>query len=656
MTPHDLNDKISVDLTKKNKVVLVGNPNVGKSVIFGLLTGRYVTVSNYPGTTVEVTQGLALFDPNNILIDTPGINNLIPQSEDERVTRDILLREKPKLVIQVADAKNLRRALFITLQLAEMKIPFVLVLNMDDEARARGISIDTTKLSDLLGVDVITTVATQRQGIRALIKSLATPRISTFELKYELMIESTVKKTMPLLPETPIARKSLALMLLAGDESLKTNLAGKLDVNIQTRLAETRKELHVCYIKPLSYVINQNRLKQVDRIIDLVLKKEESTDENSTTARLGRWAMHPIWGLPFMLLILYLTYLIVGQFAAGTCVDFLQEVVFNQYINPVMINLVNLIPIPLLQELMIGEYGLITMALTYAIAIVLPIVGFFFIIFGLLEDSGYLPRLAIMVNRIFKMIGLTGKSVLPMVLGLGCATMATMTCRILPTRKERIIVTLLLALAIPCSAQLGVIFGETSAISLMATLIWAGGLLAVIMMVGYLASRLLPGKSSDFIMEIPPLRIPQFTNIIIKTLSRVKWYLKEALPLFVLGTLVLFIMAKTGVLTLIEDLAAPVVVNLLQLPKETTAAFIMGFLRRDYAIVIAVESGQLAPIQILVAIFTITLFVPCIANVFMIIKEQGLKVALLIVSFVFVFAFAAGGLFNFVLRWLEVTL
>lgn len=296
------------------------------------------------------------------------------------------------------------------------------------------------------------------------------------------------------------------------------------------------------------------------------------------------------------------------------------------------------------------------MALTYAIAIVLPIVTFFFIIFGLMEDSGYLPRLAIMVNRLFKLIGLTGKAVLPMVLGLGCDTMATMTCRILPSRKERIIVTLLLALAVPCSAQLGVIFGETATISGKATLIWAGSLVAIIMLVGYFASLLLPGKSSDFIMEIPPMRRPQLKNILLKTWSRVAWYLKEAVPLFILGTLILFTLDKTGLLKVIENMAAPLVVNWLQLPKETAGGFVMGFLRRDYAVVLMTEGVKLEPIQTLVAVLTLTLFVPCIANVFMIIKEQGLKIALMIITFVFVFAFVAGGVFNFILRFLKVAL
>jgi ferrous iron transport protein B len=331
--------------------------------------------------------------------------------------------------------------------------------------------------------------------------------------------------------------------------------------------------------------------------------------------------------------------------------------VFGEYVNPFLTRVVNSVTgNAFIQDFLVGEYGLFTMAFTYAIAIVLPIVGFFFLIFGLMEDSGYLPRLAIMVNRLFKMIGLNGTAVLPMILGLGCATMATLTARILPSKKERIIVTLLLALAVPCSAQLGVIFGGTSTISPVATFIWAIVIISVIFVVGFFSSIVIPGKKSDFILETPPIRIPKFSNIVIKTFARIEWYLKEAVPLFMLGTIILFTLDKIGALTLIQNLATPVVVNLLGLPKEVAGAFVMGFLRRDYAAVLIVREGNLDPVQMLVALVTITLFVPCIANMFVMIKERGIRTACLIVSFIFIFAFLFGGLFNFILRALRVTL
>ena len=206
---HEDHGKIKIDLKDKKKIILLGNPNVGKSVIFGLLTGKYVTVSNYPGTTVEITQGIASFDKTGktLIIDTPGTNSLIPMSEDEIVTRDILLKENITNLIQVADAKNLRRALSISLQLSEAEIPFILDLNMDDEAKSRGITIDIRRLSEILGVDIHPTIATQRKGIKSLIKSLSQRKTASLKVKYDETIEQAIEKISHLLPELNISRR-----------------------------------------------------------------------------------------------------------------------------------------------------------------------------------------------------------------------------------------------------------------------------------------------------------------------------------------------------------------------------------------------------------------------------------------------------------------
>jgi ferrous iron transport protein B len=641
------------------KIVLVGNPNVGKSVIFSLLTGKYVMVSNYPGTTVEIAQGNATFDRETVVVDTPGINNLIPMSEDEKVTRDILLKEELLGIVQVADSKNLRRGLLISLQLAEMGLPFVLNLNMEDEARSRGIAIDTGKLSDILGVEVVPTVATQRKGIGALIKGIPRLRASRYSMTYDREIEEGIAEVEGSLPRANISKRSLALMLLAGDESLKPWLHANLKPKEIERIEGIRQELRKKYTEPISYVINRQRLERVDEIIRevVVIAKVERT---SISEALGDASMHPILGLPILLFVLYLVYKFVGEFGAGILADFLEEVVFGEYLNPLSIAIVEgLIPIKFVQELLVGEYGVVTMALTYSIAIVLPIVGTFFIAFGILEDSGYLPRLAIMVNNIFRVMGLNGKAVLPLVLGLGCDTMATLTARIMETRKERIIVTLLLALGVPCSAQLGVILGMLGGLSGKAALIWTGVVVVVIFLVGILASKIVPGESSDFVLELPPIRIPQFSNIVVKTLARIEWYLREAVPLFILGTLVLFVSDKLGLLYILERFASPVVVGLLGLPVKATEAFLVGFLRRDYGaagLFVLAKAGQLDAVQIVVSLVTITLFVPCVANFFIIIKERGLKTALGMVSFIFPFAFLVGGVLNLVLRSLGVVL
>jgi ferrous iron transport protein B len=641
------------------KIILVGNPNVGKSVIFGLLTGRYVTVSNYPGTTVEISQGSATFDKESVVIDTPGINNLIPMSEDEKVTRDILLEEKIQAIIQVADAKNLRRALLISVQLAEMGLPFVLNLNMEDEAKSRGITIDAQRLSEILGIEVVATVATQKKGIDALIQSISKLHISNYGIEYDKNIEGGVREIVNLLPKSNISRRSLALMLIAGDESLKIWLHANLDPKVIERIEEIRQEAQSKYHEPLSYIINRQRLRKVDKIIEEVVSVVR-IERTSLSEGLATLSMHTFWGIPILLVVLYLMYKFVGVLGAQILVDFLESTVFGEYLNPWAIKIVELlIPIKIIQELLVGEYGLITMALTYSIAIILPIVGTFFIAFGILEDSGYLPRLAIMVNRVFKVMGLNGKAVLPMVLGLGCDTMATLTARIMETKKERIIVTLLLALGIPCSAQLGVILGMLGGVSAKAAVLWVSVVVAILILVGFLASKVIPGRGSDFVLELPPIRVPQFSNIAIKTLARIEWYLREAVPLFILGTFVLFIFDKLGLLLFVEKLASPIVVGFLGLPIKATEAFLIGFLRRDYGaagLFILAKAGQLDSIQIVVSLVTITLFVPCIANLFMIIKERGVRIALVMVTFIFPFAFLVGGLLNFALHYLGVSL
>ena len=268
-----------------------------------------------------------------------------------------------------------------------------------------------------------------------------------------------------------------------------------------------------------------------------------------------------------------------------------------------------------------------------------------------MEDSGYLPRLAIMVNRFFKRMGLNGKAVLPMVLGLGCDTMATLTARILETKKQRLIVTLLLALAVPCSAQLGVLLGMFGKMPLWTFVVWLGLIAGVMFLVGYASNKIIAGENGAFVMEIPPLRMPQFGNVCRKTVSRLEWYVKEAIPLFLLGTFILFLLDSLHLLKGMQRLATPLVVSFLGLPPEAANAFLIGFLRRDYGATGFFDMynrGRLSVAQALVALVVITLFVPCVANIFMIVKEHGAKVALRMVFFIFPFAFLIGG----VLHWM----
>jgi len=640
------------------KVILIGNPNVGKSVIFNYLTGKYVTVSNYPGTTVKVTAGTMSAQRKKFqVLDTPGVNSLIPMSEDEKVTRDILLSEPGARLVQVMDAKNLRRGLLISIQLLEMGLPFVAVLNMWDEARSRGADIRTDTLSKILGAPIFKTVATRRRGLEKIKENLHPQACPSFSLTYPAAIEEGLSRIISLLPEAAISKRSLALMLLSGDGSLVHWLGRNLSEEKIQQIETIRQEVQIRFAEPIGYLVNQARLRKADEILSNVMTFRGEAPKTVATF-LGNLSIHPLWGIPILLFVLGITYEFVGVFGAQVCVNFLEETLFGEWLLPPLTHWARrFIPFPILREFLMGPYGVFTMALTYAIAIVFPIVGCFFLVFGLMEDSGYLPRLAVMSNQIFKKMGLNGKAVLPMVLGLGCDTMATMTTRILDTEKDRTIVTLLLALGVPCSAQLGVILGMFAGLPFAYIFIWILLISAIMVAVGYLASRVIPGEGSDFILEIPPLRIPQLSNVGVKTLARIEWYLKEAVPLFILGTLILFVLHQTGALTFLEWAASPLITRFLGLPAKATGAFIIGFLRRDYGaagLFILSKEGQLSPHQVLVSLVTITLFIPCIAQFFMMVKERGLKKTVWMTAVIFPIAFGVGGALNFFLKFVGV--
>jgi ferrous iron transport protein B len=573
---------------RPRRVALVGNPNVGKSVLFGRLTGQYATVSNYPGTTVSVTRGRANVGAEVCdLVDTPGVNALEGVlSEDEEVTRAVLAKGESDVVVQVADARNLRRGLMLTSQIAAFGIPMVLVLNMVDEARAHGIDIDVERLSAKLGVPVIETVATEGRGlaeVRDALQSAAVPALS------------------------------------AGSMAEHATWAHQLT-------GEVRRQ------HPRSSIRIQERIASLVR--------------------------EPLTGLPILAVVLYGVYLVVGVFGAQTLVGWI-EAGFRQGINPVATAFfTRFVPVPIIRDFFVGKYGVVTMGLTYAIAIVLPVVATFFTVFGLLEDSGYLPRLAIFSDRMFRAMGLNGKAVLPMVLGLGCDTMATMTTRILGSKKERLIAVLLLALGIPCSAQLATILGILGGISFGALMTLFGVVVGQMFLVGFLAARVLPGERSEFIIEMPPIRMPQLRNVLTKTGLRIRWYLGEAVPLFLIGTVVLFVLDRTGALSVMTRAAEPLVSGVLGLPPRLAEVFIMGFLRRDYGaagLFRLAHEGQLTGVQAVVALTVMTLFVPCIANFLVIVREQGARAGSAILGFVTVTALLTGAVLNTVLVRLHVT-
>lgn len=634
-------------------IALVGNPNVGKSAVFNYLTGQRVSVSNYPGTTVEVARGVLKSYPAVALVDTPGVITFPPRSEDERIPLQVLLQPTLQGVIQVGDAKNLQRTLLLTAQLLEMGLPLVLALNMADEASARQVEIDLETLRQRLGIAVLATAAVRRQGLDELAAAALAAQPGHCELRYADAIEEALQIFAQLLAQRalrpPIGARALGLLWLSGDTVSAEWLQSRLGEEDLAALQVLQKRCQEQLQGEVADAIQAQRLARVEELTRQALRSAGRPPEG-LGARLGRLTTHPLWGWLFLALSLYGLYWFVGVFGAGTLVGLLEEELFGRLINPALISwLERLIPWPFVVQLLVGEYGLWTMGMTYALALILPIVTTFFLAFGLLEDSGYLPRLAVLSNRLFRFLGLNGKAVLPMVLGLGCVTMATVTTRVLESRRERLLATFLLALAIPCSAQLGVVMGMLAGISFSATLIWLGGVVTVLLVVGWLAARLVPGERLPLLVELPPLRWPLASNVLLKTLARLEWYLKEVVPLFLLGSLLMFGLDQSGWLQKLIRAGEPLVVGWLGLPPQASAAFLMGFLRRDFGatgLFLMQSHGQLSAVQVVVAMVTITLFVPCIASVMMIGKERGWKTALGILGVVIPLAFLIGGLLN----------
>ena len=633
-------------------IALVGNPNVGKSVLFHRLTGAYVNVSNYPGTTVEVARAPARFDAAVDLIDTPGVLTLPARSDDERATMRALLHEPLRAVVQVGDAKNLRRTLTLTALLAELGVPAVLALNMHDEAGARGVTVDAQALSDALGIPVVPTVATGGEGVAQLTHHLADARLLQPLLHYDATAEAAIadlaKRIAAHAPHPRLSARGLAILYLGQDSEVEAWLQQAAG-GASAELAAARGVAHAQGVTPAALAHARGETAGT-----LAARVTARTAQSSPLLahRIGQWVIHRVWAWPILLGVLFAVYQFVGVFGAGTLVGLMEETLFGEHINPAITQFVqDHVGLSWLADLLVGQYGLWTMGMTYALALILPIVTTFFIAFGLLEDSGYFARLSVLANRLFKLIGLNGRAVLPMVLGLGCVTMATLTTRILHSPRERLITIFLMALAIPCSAQLGVVLGLLGGIAFSATLIWMAAMVAVLMLAGFLAAKLIPGRRIPLVTEMPPMRLPLVGNVAKKTVGRLKWYLVEVIPLFLLGTLIMFTLDRVGALPALIRAGEPLVSGWLGLPKEASAAFVMGFLRRDFgATGLFALSGHLSPIQAVVGMVTLTLFVPCIASVMMIVKEQGLKIAAAMLALIIPFAFLVGGVLNHLLR------
>jgi len=611
---HDTTRTIEVKSDGK-KIVLAGNPNVGKSVFFNYLTGVYVDVSNYPGTTIDISTGHYNGDT---VIDTPGVYGVSSFNDEERVSRDIILYAD--LVLNVVDAVHLERDLFLTQQIIDMGKPVVVALNMMDDVKRNGIKIDIDLLSKELGVEVIPTTAIKNEGLE--------------EVKNALYRARPGNKTKGI---EEIIRKITGNHGLSEAEAL---LIAEDDENVMKRHGITEplnKREHI-------YKLRRNR---VDEIVNKVVS--ETNESASFGVKLGRMMLRPITGIPLLLITLFIMYQIIGVFIAQTVVGITEEVIMGEYYYNFIMNVLGnkIENISLIGDLLVGEFGLLTMLPIYILGLLLPLVVGFYLLMAILEDSGYLPRIAALVDRVLNFLGLNGRAIIPMILGFGCVTMATITTRLLGTNREKFIATMLLGLAIPCSAQLGVIAGLIAPLGFSAFLIYTATILIVFILTGTILNKVLPGESSDLLIDLPPLRVPRVKNVLKKTYNKSLMFLKEATPLFAIGGILITILQFTGLLDIISETLAPLTQGLLKLHPKVAQAFIMGIVRRDFGAAglnDLVSQGLLNGPQVIVSLVAITLFVPCIAAILVIFKERSWKEALIIWGGSFLASFLTAGI------------
>ncbi len=455
----------------------------------------------------------------------------------------------------------------------------------------------------------------------------------------------------------PVSKRTVALLLLQEDKEIEDLVKEKEPLKIG-QISEIISRTKANYSQPLNFLISIRRQEEVNQICRQVVRigKKKSF---SFKEKLSQVLMNPFTGGPILLIILYYgLYKFVGDFGAGVLVNFLEVKVFENIINPFLIKFfTSIIPFKIIQDLLVGEYGIFTLGIRYAVAIILPIVTVFFIAFSVIEDSGYLPRLAMLIDQLFKKIGLSGRAVIPMVLGFGCDTMATMVTRTLPTKRERLIATLLLALAVPCSAQLGVIMALLGGRPL-AMFIWIVVITLVFLLVGVLSSWIIPGERPSFYMEIPPLRLPQISNVLRKTYSRVRWYIKEVFPIFIFASFLIWLGELIGIFDILVGIMK-FPVRAIGLPDKVAEVFLFGFFRRDYGAAGLYDlnrHGLLTGNQLVVSCVALTLFLPCIAQLLMNIKERGIKTGIYISVFILLISFLVAYILNSILVFFNVVI
>ena len=631
------------------KIAIVGIPNVGKSSLFNELSGAYSVVANYPYTTIDIVRAhIEIGGKGYELIDLPGINSLATNSEDELIARDVLVKENPTVIIQCLDSANIERSLLLTSQLVELGIPLILALNFLDVAQKRGIWIDSGKLEHMLGIPAVEIITTESKGIKKFVETLEQvlegSRKNQTKITYRNIIKDGLNRIRMCFREDPPSEAAM-LLLLMRDRDIEDWVKQSSGDDVLQRIRDTVQELMRMIPQSLSGIIMMDRRYWVEEIIDNVIKRAKISTDN-ISEKIGRLTRHPLWGWPILAAVVYLTYLLVGKFAAGIVVAFLDKQIFQPLYHVIAENIGS----QFLIEFLVGEYGILSTGLGNALATTLPILLVFFLILNIMEDTGYFINLCILVSRFTRVLGLSGQSILPLILGFGCKTMATLTTRILDSPKERYIAIFLTAFAIPCSPQMALIMGILGLLSPSAFFVVFGVLITVEFIAGVTLNRMIKDElPNDFVVEIPAIRFPNVNNLIIKLYHRMKWFIYEIPPLFMAGAFFLFVLDKTGGLLLIKAWLTPVVVTFLSLPVETVDMFLMCLVRLEAGAVLLfnlVEKNALNHVQIVVCLIIITTLGPCSANFMAIIKQLRLKRAIVMRVVILAASILTGGIVN----------
>jgi len=640
-------------------IAIVGNMNVGKSSLFSWLSGKETDRKNFPGTTVSLTEG-HIKSLNASVYDTPGILSIFSANEDEIVSRDLLLPQesfKPiSTILLVADAKNMKRSIAIAMQYAEYGKPMLMDVNMIDEAASRGIEINFEKLSDLLGIDICTSIAREGIGIRKILTRLKSPRIAKRLVNYPDWVNNFLDIIEKICSDSSISPRVIGLLLLAGDRSIEKYLLEKFGPELLEELkslaADYRKDDSETFRALLVNLYN----KKAEQIVNEV-QEIEPPRKSSFLVTFGDWCTQLHTGIPIAIAVLILIYLFVGSFGATFLVDTINGVIFEGFLIPWTVKILAPIPSEFFRDMFIDpDFGILPTGVFLALGLVMPVLFCFYLVFGILESSGYLPRLSILLDKVFRKMGLNGKGVIPLVMGFSCVTMAILTTRLLDTKKEKNIATFLLLLGMPCAPLIAVMFVILDKMPFSATLTIFGIIFTQTFIAGFVANKILPGQGSPLIFEIPPMRLPKPLQVITSASQKTYFFIKEAIPVFIYASLFVFLFQRVGGLEVAEDLLRPIIHNLMGLPEKSVQVFIKTIIRRESgATELEHLSNTYTNLQLVVNLLIMTFLTPCINAILVLFKERGRKTAVLIIFSVIIYAVLMGSLVDHVCLALGIT-